>query len=175
MALQEWLRSEPLTLPTLIASSPAKATEEQGIIVLPEGEAALMLQDEFGEVLRLSWEEVEGRKSSADRRRALPAGQYKIVGLRQIDRSREGELWHTSVTGRQLGFLDVEEGEEQTLELDRSIILSRGLRGQRIAMGITHPSGAGLSIYKDGRRIPIGYQLLAGDGRVVRHGSMNYG
>jgi hypothetical protein len=174
--LQSWFRSKPLPLPKLIASPPAGATDgESGVIVLPEGEAALLLEDEQGQALRISWERVEDQRPNKDRRRALPAGQYKILGLRQVDRSREGELWHTSTTGRQLGFLDVEEGEQQTLELDRKIVFSRALRKTQVAMGITHPSGAGLSIYKDGRRIPITYELHAADGRIVRHGAMNYG
>ena len=42
-------------------------------------------------------------------------------------------------------------------------------------MGITNPDGAGLSIYKDGRRIPIRYRLVDESGEVVREGPMNYG
>ena len=174
--MQSWFRERPLPLPRVVADPPREVPEDHGVVVAPAGaEVALLVRNPDGEPLRLSWERVEGREPSADRRRALPAGVYSVVGLRWIDRSRGGEVWHTSATGRQLGDLDVEAGEEQVLELDPTIEISRGLGGGQVAMGITHPSGAGLSIYKDGRRIPIEFRLVAANGRIVASGSMRYG
>ena len=116
------------------------------------------------------------RSAHRDRRRALPPGDYEVVSLRQTDRTRAGEVWHTSATGAQLGRVVVEEGEVEPLEPDATIRVGKGLRGgEQVAMTITHPSGAGLTIYKDGRRIPVAFRVVAADGEVLRHGPMNYG
>ena len=173
--MQTWLRERPLPLPRVVTSAPDEHPKEHGVLVLPKDrEAALVLEAADGSRLRVTWErDAEG--TTADRRRAVPSGTYRILGLRQVDRSEEGKVWHTSATGAQLGELEVQAGERQEVQLDRTIEIGRGLvRGRQVAMTITHPSGAGLSIYADGLRISIGYKLLAGD-EVVRKGRMNYG
>lgn len=175
--MQTWLASAPLPLPTPVSEPPAEdSVEGMGTVTLARGEAALVLKGRAGELYRLSWERVGGQPVERDRRRALPAGEYEILSLRQVDRTRAGEVWHTSATGRQLGRLVVEDGETESIEVDATIRIGRGLRaGKQVAMTVTHPTGAGLTIYKDGRRIPVAYRLVAADGEVLRHGPMNYG
>ncbi len=145
-------------------------------------ELALILEDSEGEQLRISWERPARWESrspdppGADRRRALPAGTYRIRGVRLIDRSRKNETWHLSASGRQLGELDVEAGETLPFEFDPTIHMAAHLRrGKQVAVSITTASGAGLSIYKDWRRIPLGYRLTSADGEVRRRGPLHYG
>ena len=174
--MQAWLREQPLPLPQVVDEAPEEAQPTHGLLSLPAGqEAAVLLQGQDGELLRLSWEQREGAAASTDRRRALPVGSYRIRGVRIVDRSREGEVWHTSASGHRLGHLEVEAGQLQALELDPTVQLSKSLRRGRAAMSINRPGGAGLSIYKDGRRVPIGYRLVDAAGRAVASGRMRYG
>jgi len=160
----------------VLDQAPRTAKETEGRVVLPaELEAAVLLEGPSGELLRLSWEQRPGVRADADRSRALPAGTYQIRGLRIIDRSRKGEVWHTSASGHRLGQLEVEAGVRRTLELDPTIRFGKRLGRGRVAMSITRPGGAGLSIYKDGVRIPIGYRLLDPEGKAVASGPMRYG
>ncbi len=178
--MQSWFREKPVALPSVVDSPPdeppGEAPDGYGVVTIPGGvEAALLLRSSEGDVHRVSWEKVKGREVPGDRRRAIPAGVYRVLGVSLVDRSRKGEVWHTSSSGRQLGEIDVDEGEELAFAPDPTISIRRGLRGERAAMGITSPAGAGLSIYKDGRRIPISYRLTTGDERAAAKGRMNYG
>lgn len=174
--MQAWLRATPLPLPLPVTRPPEEEVDGMGVVTLAAGEAALILKDGAGGLYRVSWERAEGRPEVADRRRALPAGEYEVVGLRQVDRTRADEVWHTAATGAQLGRLVVEDGEETPVKLDATIRVTRGLRGgNMVAMNVTHPSGAGLTLYKNGRRVPVAFRLLDARGEIVRRGPMTYG
>jgi len=98
------------------------------------------------------------------------------VTERFVRHTPDGTTWHTSSTTPRGRTLEVEAGAELVLEPDDSIDVIRGLRGELVTMDIRSHSGAGLSIFKDGKRIPIGFELLdATNGEVRRQGAMRYG
>lgn len=146
-------------------------------MVLPAGEAAVILEDEQGRRFRLSSETVEKkRRSNSPVRRAVPAGKYRILGIHAIDRSRRDQVWHLSTSGRRLGSVEVTEGAEVPYELDRTVHIEGALRdGNRISVAVRHNSGAGLTIYKDGRRIPMSYRLVDSRKKTLRSGKITYG
>jgi hypothetical protein len=131
----------------------------------------LNLLDEHGGSVRLSW---TGDESEDDRWRALPAGKYRLRTYR-IVREDEGELWHVSATRPTIATLEVEPGAELVLDLDASIRISSRLKNGQAQMNITGEDGAGLSIYRAGARIPIGYRVMSDDGEVLASGDMRYG
>jgi hypothetical protein len=49
--------------------------------------------------------------------------------------------------------------------------------GNKLDLGfsIKGKDGRGLSVYKDGKRVPVTYKVLAKDGAVLAQGKMNYG
>lgn len=50
-------------------------------------------------------------------------------------------------------------------------------QGGKLDLGfsITGSDGRGLTVYKDGTRVPVTYKVLAKDGEVLAQGTMNYG
>jgi len=147
-------------------------TEEVGYVILPEGVGAVLVKGADGQPWRLSW---EGDDSSADRRRALPPGTYDVTGYRMIDRSREDAEWHISVSGLRGWKLEVDAGETEQLKVDATVHMRAGMRRGMASMSIVGMHGAGLSIYKDGRRIPINFRVIDSQGEVLAKGPMNYG
>lgn len=149
----------------------------EGIVVLPAGEAAVILEDEQGHRFRLSSETVEKKRHSRSPvRRAVPAGKYRVLGIHAIDRSRRDQVWHLSTSGRRLGTLEVTEGEEVPYELDRTVHIEGALQeGKRISVSVRHTSGAGLTLYRDGRRIPMSYRLVDRRKKTLRSGKITYG
>jgi len=45
----------------------------------------------------------------------------------------------------------------------------------QLGFGIKGADGRGLSVYKDGKRVPVTYKVLAKGGEVLAEGKMNYG
>ena len=173
MALREYFESRPLDTPLVVDGSElADEEDDVGYVTLSEGIGALLVKDADGQDWRLSW---EGDESGADRRRALPQGSYDVTGYRLIDRSREDELWHISATGVRHWRLEVDAGETEEVEIDATVHMRSGMRGKRATMSIVGMHGAGLSIYKDGRRIPINFRVTDSQGEVLAKGPMNYG
>lgn len=173
-ALARYLESIPLPLPCIVARPPREdEAREVGFLELRAGEGALFLKDAEGVPWRVSWERDVDGELAADRRRALPAGAYTVVGYRRIE--REGDaLWHLSVTGQKIRTIDVDTGAVQPVEIDATVRIARGLRGKMISMTIQGEGRSGLSVYKDGRRIPVRYRLVGPDG-VEAEGPMRYG
>jgi hypothetical protein len=146
----------------------------RGFVESDLGEGELFLAGAHHRVYRLAW--IAGEK---DRRRALPPGTYKLTGYRLVRADREGTRWFISTTSH--GFRDVvvEAGKPTRVAIDpairittRASLAADGLGGQ---MGIQAEPHVGLSIYRAGKRIPIDYRALDGDGRVLARGTMTYG
>ena len=172
MALREYFESRPLETPTVVDGPELADESEVGYVTLSEGTGAVLVEDEYGQAWRLSW---EGDESDADRRRALPPGSYNVTGYRLIDRSREDAVWHISVSGVHHWKLEVDAGETEEIEVDATVHMRAGMRRERASMSIVGMHGAGLSIYKDGRRIPISFRVTDSGGEVLAKGPMNYG
>jgi hypothetical protein len=131
----------------------------------------VMLENVKRESFRLSWTKGESGKQ---RLRSLPAGEYRLRTFR-IEELLDGQLWHISASAPNIQRVLVREGEHLTLELESNIKMKSKLKGKAVMMGISSSNGAGLSIYRDGVRIPISYKVLDAHGKPEAKGSMNYG
>ena len=82
-----------------------------------------------------------------------------------VDRERLDRLIDALEQGNAIACarlkVEVEEGERASIEIDPTIRISGQLRSAQIGVGVQSPLGSGLSIYKDGKRIPLGYRILA--------------
>ncbi len=133
---------------------------------------ALLLRDEEGTVLRLSWEEEAG--ADADRRRALPAGDYKLISYRILLQDGE-ETWHLSATHSKIQEVTIQPGEDLRIEVDPRIHITGRIGHGRVSIAVQGEHKAGLSIYKDGRRIPMGYRIVGADEKELASGDYRYG
>lgn len=130
------------------------------------GEA--LLRDEAGTVWRLLWSAGTGRTF------ALPSGSYGWVTYRLVE-----DAWHISATGTPLAKVEVRAGVKATIDAKDGIKVH--LRGASTVAGVqaeVHVSGmigGGLSIYRDGRRIPLTCIVIDESGVEVGSAGLNYG
>ena len=175
MALIKYLSSGAVKPPTSVTSAPKSRTAAFGFIVPDFTLGSLLLKNEHGHFYRLSWEgERDGKKP-----RALPPGSYTLTGYRLIRKDSEGRQWFVSATSHGIRKLEVRPGEEQKVAIDDTIRIQKALlpAGDRadLRMMIQGEHQSGLSIYRDGKRIPIAYRVTDGRGAVLAQGSMTYG
>lgn len=138
-------------------------------------EGSLFLRDKAGEVTRLAWEARGKAELEKGVAYSLPAGVYTLVGFRVFDRSRENEVWHISGTGSKLQRIEIPAQGEVELKISRAISLKQRFDGSSAGMEIRGAFAAGVSIYKNGARIPVGYRVLDAQGVELTKGAMNYG
>ncbi|MBI4616944.1 MAG: hypothetical protein HY720_25250 [Planctomycetes bacterium] len=160
-----------------MTAAPGRDAAGDGFVVPSFPEGSLFLETPDGLPLRLEWGPEDA--TAKDRRRALPPATYTLTGYRVVRRTEDGHVWFVSATSRGMREFSVNAGQETRVEIDETIRFE--LRGHRrhgeidVQMRISGEEGAGLTIYKDGKRIPIGYALDSSDGRRLSTGEMEYG
>jgi hypothetical protein len=170
VALIDYLRSQPLDLPTPITSTKAVG-EGQGSVTSNITNGDLFLVDAEGKAFRLSWQDGASDKPEA---RVLPAGEYSLRTYR-IARKQQGQDWHLSATAPKIQKVEVLEGKSVAIKVRHQITITSNVQGRMGTMNIIGAPKVGLSIYRDQKRIPIDYRVLDADGKPLATGAMRYG
>ncbi|MDH3590920.1 MAG: hypothetical protein OER88_03525 [Planctomycetota bacterium] len=117
-------------------------------------------------------------KDEKDRRRALPAGAYQIKTTRIVRENGDG-WWFLSSTGPARAKVSVEETSGATLDIGDTVHFKAMAKAHgkklQLGFGITGRDGRGLSVYKNGKRVPVRYKLVNKNGKTIGGGAMNYG
>ena len=158
-----------------VTSTLKETTPAAGLLTPEFSLGSLILKRADGKFFRLSWEgERDGREP-----RALPPGTYSLTGYRLIRKDPEGRRWFISATSHGIRRIEIRPGEKQKIALDDTIRIQKALipAGERadVRMMIQGEHHSGLSIYRDGKRIPIAYRVTDAKGDVLAQGSMTYG
>lgn len=148
--------------------------DEIGFVEVNFSEGSLLLTDSAGSFLRVPWEKT-GQGDTPKGKLAVPEGNYTLVSYRILDRSREGEVWHLSATARSIMEIEVQAGEIAKVEIDPTIHIKQGFKRGMVSMSVSGMEKAGLTIYKNGKRIPMDWKLVAGEDESVADGKINYG
>ena len=169
-----FLKSDALPRPKRVTTPPAARDDRSGILTATFAEGSVLLKDKDGTFYRLGW-----KKADADRRRALPAGDYVMTGYTLVRPDGQGKEWFLGASGKMIRKLTVRAGEEQPLTLQefvhmhcRAVPQEGGVQVQGVVKGEHH---CGVSIYRDGKRIPLGYRVTDAQGKEVAAGSLEYG
>jgi hypothetical protein len=115
---------------------------------------------------------------------ALPPGKYRVRTTRIV---RENFI--LSSAGKPEPALEMKEcakkarmmdvAETARLQVGETVRFEcRAKRhGKKLQLGfmIKGADGRGLSVYKDDKRVPVTYKVLAADGKVLAEGKMTYG
>jgi hypothetical protein len=152
-------------------AAPASLAEGLGTVTPSFEGGDLFLTNADGFAFRLSW---TGDEETDERARALPAGEYVLKTYRVL-REDDDAQWHISATSPAIQKIEVSAGANTEVEIDDAIRIRSHLNGGRAQMMIQGEHGAGLSIYRDGKRIPIDFRVVDDDGSVITSGHMRYG
>jgi len=169
--LIRWLKSEATKRPTRIDTPPHESSA--GAHVQPAFAAGSMTLQRGDQLVSLVWS-----AKDKDRRRALTAGTYALRTTR-LEREKEGAWWFLSSTGPAVGEIQVTQRAPTKLTIDDVVVFEGNakLHGKKLQLGfsITGSDKRGLSIYKNGKRVPVTYKVKNRKGRVLARGQMNYG
>lgn len=147
-----------------------------GYVVPSFKRGSLVAKDGHGRQYRLSW---EADQASAERRRALPPGQYTVSNYRISRQDRAGNEWFVSASARTIMRFSVAAGKTVNVTVPDAIQMrceatsvGAEVRVQMVIQGVHH---SGLSIYRDGKRVPVKYQITDANGAALAQGAMQYG
>lgn len=145
----------------------------EGLAIVVPGfvRGAALLRAEDGRLVRVSWED----ETPGDPRRGLAPGRYDLVGYLLLARDVRGVPWHVSAGGTTIRELTLTAGTETRLAIASTIELDASLAHDGPHVTVQGEAGAGLSIYRAGRRIPLRYRLRDAAGRPLDGGAFTYG
>lgn len=137
---------------------------------------SMMLYPEAGGrgPVRLVWNKAEN-----GRRRAVPAGRYRIRNYKVIKRDDEGVEWQIWSSSPRGAMVIVRPGERALVNLDKRVHVKAcggpTKKGDlRAGLMIHGHHRSGLTVVRAGKRVHATYGIFAGD-REVRSGDLDYG
>ena len=173
-------------LPEVISAADHPTEGDVGSVAVNFPRGSILLRGADETVYRLVWDE-DGQEVTTDEdnqgtaTRSLPPGHYRCIGYR-ILREVDGVPWHLSGTDPQIAQVHVRAGKTTTVKIDPVVDLKLTLRrhGRSVFLGspVQGPSKCGLTVYRDGRRVAMHYQLerrVNGMVDVLTKGRFNYG
>jgi len=167
----KWLGTQSARAPRLAPtqdSSTADAPVSKVTSNIPRGSVVLAGE---GGLVRLTWKKDQ-------RAHYLAPGPYRIRNARIVEKKGK-DTWFLSSTEPRGPVLQVEGGSPLHLRLTRRIVFGGKAhwKGRELFLGFSlrDAKGRGLSIYRNGKRVPIRYELLSAEGRRLKSGKMNYG
>lgn len=171
--LQEYFASIQDQIPTWIkADDPITPDMAKVTCNIDDGE--IFLRDTKMKTYRLRWS-----PENAGSPRGLPADTYLLVGYRIFKKNWMIQTSHHQNIDEGRGNLVFPAGKTTGLQLQtyvRSTMLTRWRpRGLWIETLTRGHKGMGLTIYKDGKQIPIVYRVLDKEGEVLAKETMEYG
>jgi len=167
VALVRWLERKDQKRPARIEQAPR---DGEAVIASDISVGSMVLAGPDGDVT-LIWNEARSKLG-------LPPGAYRVRTTR-IEREAKGVHWFVSSTGQPGPPLQFEAGRTARLDVQPTVRFRASVKrkGRKLQLGfaITAADGRGLSVYRDGKRIPVTYRLLSSKGKVLAKGRMNYG
>ncbi len=142
-------------------------------------DGSLFLKNASGEVTRLAW-----KAGKAGELRALPPGNYTLVGYRIVRKDDEGVNWFISaISPKGIRKLAVKPGKPLMVAIKPEIrVACKGRAGGPKAKGVLAVQGgfqgehhSGLTIYREGKRIPLRFTISNHTGEEIETGKMGYG
>ncbi|MCI0642293.1 MAG: hypothetical protein L0Y72_15940 [Gemmataceae bacterium] len=176
-ALIDFLKSGELAVPTAVSAPPRSDNEGDGFVTPSFEAGSLLLRNKEGKFFRLLWEKRAGEKPG-DLRRALTPGVYQVAGFHVARHDSQGKEWFVWFNTKHGATVDVHRGQTASVKLDDAIQLD--CRPKVSAKGIeiiAHVAGerhASITIYKEGKRIPLGYRVTDESRRVLAEGPLGY-
>ncbi len=170
----EFFKSGSMPPATAIAVPPSPTDDQSGIVRPKFDEGSVLVKDAAGKHYRLVW-----RAQDKDRRRGLPPGAYTLTHFDIVRRDEHKTEWFISGSGAALAKLKVAAGQDQTLGADDAVMIQCKAKPSAgtvdIQATVMDGHHHGLSIYRDGKRIPLKYRVADARGKELATGELEYG
>ncbi len=145
-----------------------------GLVTASFAEGSIIAKNAQGKLFRLAWD-----RQDKDRRRALPAGTYTLTHYQLVRRDSQDKAWFLAATSHGFGRLVVRAGQEQAVKVKEAVSLKwkvhaagGSLDMNMVLHGEHH---AGVSLYKDGKRIAARYRVTDAEDKELAAGLLEYG
>jgi len=173
-ALREYLLSESDLARREDRVREVAAGEGRIVLAHPESISLLLVPEADGDPVRVVWKSEQGKEV-----RTIAAGTYRVQHYAMTRRDRQDVEWQLWASGSKGRIVKIEEGADPlTLRLDPRIHLRTTARwadrGLRVGIAPTGDRGMGVTIMRDGKRIPAKYRVLGSEG-ITAKGAMAYG
>ena len=170
-----FLESDALKRPTTVAADTAFDTETGRVTsTISQGELFLHPEGRKEERYRLHWAEKD-----KDRGRPLPVGTYVVTGYRHVAAAKDEARWVWSTTSGGYDKLEVRADDTTHFAVRTELrVRARAIQRKgkhRVGLVFQAEKKLGNTLYRDGKRIPIEWQLLDGSDEVLSKGKMRYG
>lgn len=155
-------------------AAPEKGNTESARVVSDLEAGSIVLKGDKGDVA-LVWK--QGEKGHE---RALPPGPYYLRTTR-VERVKGKNHWFLSSTGPQQGAaMKLKAGKAKRIDVAATVHFHAMMKPNKkgafqLGFSIKGADGRGLSVYRNDKRVPVTYEVLAKGGKVLASGSMNYG
>lgn len=174
--MQALLESNELRKPVCVTPDLLVIGKPTGSVTSPikHGELFLHPKGDKDMRYRLRW-------SPDDKKREcpLPAGTYKVTGYRHVKTAKDGKQWVWSTTSAGYAELKVKEGETTHFEVRTKVVArARAIQKKgkhRVGLIFQAEKRLGNTLYREGKRIAIEWQLLDENDEVLSKGTMRYG
>jgi hypothetical protein len=169
VALIGWLKQQKL-LPRIDA--PPKE-EKPPVWIEPSFKSGSVVLSRGDGIVRVVWP-----LDHKDLRRVVAPGSYTIRELR-IERMHEGAYWFLSSSGPPYQKVEIAKKGSSSLDISDALACTTDakLDGRRLVFNFSMHAkrGHGITIFKDGKRVPVTYRVLDKDGKEIVAGKMDYG
>ena len=171
--LVAWLGGRGPRRPRLVDAPPPDA-KGLGRVESPVAVGSIVLAGPKGPVT------VVWKPGEKDRTRALPPGTYRLRSTK-VERRKDGVHWFLSSSGplERARKIEVAASETTRIDVEDAVHFKGGAKWKdgalELVIGLMAGDKRGLSIFKAGRRVPVGYQVLSEKGAVLASGTARYG
>ncbi|MCI0376175.1 MAG: hypothetical protein L0215_01080 [Gemmataceae bacterium] len=176
-ALIDFLKSGELAVPTAVAGPPRGDNDGDGFVTPSFEEGSLPLRNKAGKYFRLVWEKRAGERPG-DLRRALEPGVYQVAGYHVARHDPQGKDWFVWFNTKHGDTVRVHKGQTASVKVDDAIQLDcrpkASAHGIEIIARVAGERHASITIYKEGKRVPLGYRVTDTNQRVLAEGPLGY-
>lgn len=131
-----------------------------------------------GKKIRLVWQKT--KEKVPDQRRAVPPGKYLVLHYTLSRQDDKGNKWFLSGTGHRIRQFVVHKRHKTMVSMSDSIQLKPHVKLKddgmlHVGVAVWGEHHCGLTIYKDGKRIPIRFRVTDRNNRQIASGALKYG
>lgn len=166
-------------MPITRTSVPVDGLQLDGAIAVNFDEGSLIVRNEKKEIYRLVWQRQKGGAEAVSRLRSLPPGKYTLTNYQLTTRDKDGIDWLICASAHSVVKFDVTAGKQALIQVDPAIRMdflaaSKKDKSLGFKLEFTGHNKAGISIFRDGQRVPVSFLIADAAGNRLGGGPFEF-